>query len=223
MFYPEKMTLIRPHDRVLEIGPGAAPHHRSNAFLELKFETNKERISQRGNVYQEPNFGKRPVHYYDGGRFPFQDGEFDYVICSHVVEHVVDPQSFLNEIFRVGGGRGYLEYPLATYEYLYNFHVHLHFVKFDFVRKTLYYLPKCDTELSQFAAINSLFYKTLECGWDDLIASNKKLFFEGFEFTQPFDIEKTRDFEKLVPSHAFVVAKRPLRRLFDRIANKIGL
>lgn len=223
MFFPEKITSIRPQDRVLEIGPGSTPHPRSNAFLKLKFDTNQERIYQRGDVLQEPGFSKRPVHYYDGGAFPFQDNQFDYVICSHVVEHVIDPTSFLNEIFRVGTGRGYLEFPLITYEYLYNFHVHLHFVKFDFEQRVLNYLPKRDTEFPQFAAVTSLFYKTLECGWGDLCASNKRLFFEGVEFNQPFAVEKTSDLDKLVPSRSLIVSKKPLRRFLDRIANKIGL
>lgn len=223
MFFPEKITLIRPQDKVLEIGPGGSPHFRSDAFLELKFDTNQERISQRGEVLQEPSFGKRPVHYYDGGKFPFGDNQFDYVICSHVIEHVVDPVSFLNEVFRVGAGRGYLEYPLVTYEYLYNFDVHLHFVKFDFEQGALRYLPKSDTAFSKFSAVNSLFYKMLECGWDDLCAANKRLFFEGVEFNQPFAVEKTSELETLLPAQSLIIPKKTVRKFIGQIVNKLGL
>lgn len=223
MFFPEKITLIRPGDKVLEIGPGSSPHPRSDAFLELDFDADQDRILQRGGVLKEADFGNRPVHYYDGGKFPFADNQFDYVICSHVVEHVVDPASLLNEVFRVGAGRGYLEYPLVTYEYLYNFDVHLHFVKFDAEHKVLRYLPKRDTAFPEFAAVNSLFYKTLECGWDDLCAANKRLFFEGIEFDQPFAVEKTGELERLLPSRSLIVPKRPVRRLLGRIVNKLGL
>lgn len=213
MFFPEKITLIRPEDKVLEIGPGSSPHPRSDAFLELEFRTNLERISQRGGVLEEPNFGKRPVHYYDGGKFPFDDGQFDYVICSHVIEHVPDPPSFLDEVFRVGTGRGYLEYPLLTYEYLYDFDVHLHFVKFDFEQRVLRYLPKRDTVLHEFSEVTKLFNKMLTHGWDDLCAANKNLFFEGFEFSQPFSIEKTCKLYKLLPNQSLIVPKKIIRKL----------
>lgn len=223
MFFRERITAIHPHDKVLEIGPGASPHPRSNAFLELKFNTDQERISQRGNVVQEPRFGNRPVYYYDGGEFPFRDGQFDYVICSHVIEHVADPASFLDEVFRVGRGRGYLEYPLITYEYLYDFDVHLHFVKFDFEKNVLRYLPKRDTVFPELSSVSSLFNKTLVHGWDELCAANKKLFFEGVEFSQPFAVEKTCELEKLLPDQSLIVPKKIIRKRVGQIFNKLGL
>lgn len=223
MFFPEKITLIRPQDKVLEIGPGSSPHPRSDAFLELDFDSDQDRVLQRGGVLEEADFGKRPVHYYDGGALPFGDKQFDYVICSHVLEHVDDPERFLNEIFRVGGGRGYLEYPMITYEYLYNFDVHLHFVKFDSEQRIMRYQPKRETAFPEFTAVNALFYKTLECGWDDLCAANKGLFFEGFEFDRSFAVEKTGELEKLLPPRSLIVPKRPIRKLLGRIVNKLGL
>jgi len=223
MFFPEKITSIRTRDKVLEIGPGSSPHPRSNAFLELDFAADRDRISQRGGVLNEADFGNRTIYRYDGKKFPFADNQFDYVICSHVLEHVTDPASFMNEVFRVGAGRGYLEYPLITYEYLYNFDVHLHFVKFDFEQKVLRYLPKRDTAFPEFAAVNSLFYKTLEYGWDDLCAANKRLFFEGFEFDQPFAVEQASELGKLLPSQSLIVPKKAARRLLGRIVNKLGL
>lgn len=40
-------------------------------------------------------------YYYDGVTFPFEDGEFDAVICSQVLEHVFSPGAFLSETHRV--------------------------------------------------------------------------------------------------------------------------
>ena len=190
MFFRKKIQSIRPQDKVLEIGPGATPHPRSNAFLELRIEGEQAQIAQRGGVVVKADFSGRQVYFYDGKKFPFEDGEFDYVICSHVVEHVPDPEAFLNEIFRVGGGRGYLEYPLITYEYLYDFDVHLHFVKFNFEQNSLCYLPKQNTSFSEFSAVNSIINQTLVCGWDELCAANKALFFEGLEFAKPFSVQQ---------------------------------
>lgn len=223
MFFPEKITSIRQQDKVLEIGPGSSPHPRSDAFLEMNFNSIQDKIAQRGGVLNSAHFGNKPVHYYDGGKFPFGDGQFDYVICSHVIEHVVDPVSFMFEVFRVGAGRGYVEYPLITYEYLYDFAVHLNFVKFDFEQGDLSYLPKRDTAFHEFSAVNSLFYKMLENGWDELCAANKKLFFEGFEFNQSFAVKKTNELEKLLPAQSLIVTKKTVRKRVDQILNKLGL
>jgi len=222
VFFPEKIAAIRPQDKVLEIGPGSTPHPKSNAFLELAFEGVEEKIAQRGGGLKDADFGNRPVYYYDGITFPFADGQFDYVICSHVIEHVLEPKLFLGEVFRVGKGRGYLEYPLITYEYLYDFDVHLNFVKFDFEQGVLRYLPKQDTSFSDFVAVQSLFYRTLECGWDDLCAANKPLFFEGVEFDHPFTVEKTCEIAVLLPPRTFIVQKRNVRKMLGRILNKLG-
>ena len=39
--------------------------------------------------------------YYDGNHFPFQDGEFDSMLTSEVLEHIFNPEVFLSEINRV--------------------------------------------------------------------------------------------------------------------------
>jgi hypothetical protein len=83
MFYPEKICNIKYTDRVLEIGPGATPHARSDEFLELIFENEADRIAQSGHIGILKS--EKPIHYYDGGKFPFDDNSFDYIICSHVL------------------------------------------------------------------------------------------------------------------------------------------
>jgi SAM-dependent methyltransferase len=223
MFYAKKIISIQPQDRVLEIGPGSTPHRRADAFLELRFDSTQEQVAQRGGVAQDGHFSGRPVHYYDGGRFPFDDGQFDYVICPHVIEHVNNPADFLQEVFRVGTGRGYLEYPLITYEYLYNFSVHLHFIKFDTEKRILRYLPKQETGMAYFSPVSALFNQTLVKGWDELCAANHKLFFEGFEYHQPFAIEKSADIEALCPPATFVAPKKKVRKLVGQILNRTGL
>lgn len=223
MFFPSKIVSIRPADRVLEIGPGSTPHPRSNAFLELRFDTEQEKVSQRGGVVKNPSFGNRPVSFFDGAEFPFADRQFDYVICSHVLEHVPDPEFFANEIFRVASGRGYLEYPLITYEYLYAFDVHRHFVKFDFENRVLRYMPKEDTAFKQFAPVCEMLQMTLECGWGDLCSAQKNLFFEGFEFDSPFAILKEARIERFLPSPSVIKRKGLLRRAISYIENTIGL
>jgi len=222
MFFEEKLKSIEEKDTVLEIGPGSSPHSRSNAFLELE-QSESDRLKQRGHVVEDPEFGDRPVFFYDGKNFPFKDNEFDYVICSHVLEHVENPEQFLTEIFRVGGGKGYIEYPLVTYEFLYNFQVHLNFIKFIEGGNTLVYLPKDESNLKDFYPVNKLLYRTLEKGWNDLCACNKELFFEGFEFNSPFEVKRAESIEELVPPLSNVQTKTYARSLSDRMLIKLGL
>jgi len=66
MFFLEKLKSIKPGDMVLEIGPGATPHPRSNVFLELEFDSTENKIKQRGGGLQDANFQGRKVFYYDG-------------------------------------------------------------------------------------------------------------------------------------------------------------
>lgn len=227
MFFSEKIQSIRPSDRVLEIGPGSTPHSKAHHFLDFDFNNQEEKIRQRGGVKHDPKFAGRPVSYYSGEKFPFEDGQFDYVICSHVIEHVENPESFLKEIFRVGGGRGYIEFPLPPYEYLYDFDVHKHFVWFDVSSNTLNYIRKIDTTLSYFERITSGMRQSLVEGWDDLIALNKKTFFFGIEFETPFAVKRMEEFDSAQNfwkggdktwcrmAHAFVrKIERGLARLF---------
>ena len=222
MIFPEKISSIKASDRVLEIGPGATPHPRSDAFLELKFHESKDKIAQRGGVNVDPNFGTKPVFFYDGEVFPFDDNQFDYVICSHVIEHVPNPEYFLNELFRVSGGRGYIEYPLITYEYLYNFDVHSLFIKYDQENDTLSFLPKTETAIADFLPVSDLLRKLLELGWNDLLWVNRDLFFEGFEFDRPFSIKKAKNISSLVSEKLKIRKKHLFRKITSSFWNKVG-
>jgi SAM-dependent methyltransferase len=192
LFFPEKITLIRPGDRVLEVGPGGTPHPRSNIFLELKYDDECEWRLQRGNV--DGLKTNNPVIYYDGNIFPFSDKEFDYIICSHVLEHVENIRDFLSELFRVGC-KGYIEYPTIYYEYLYNFSVHLNFLRLR--GNKLLYLKKSSTRLNDFSSVQSFFYGSLEKGHRDLVNALRNYMFEGFEWSAPFPVEEAHSISQM--------------------------
>ncbi len=61
---------------------------------------------------------------------PFADGAFDYVVCSHVLEHVVDPTAVVAEMARVAKA-GYIEVPEAASAKILDFPSHLWWCRLD--------------------------------------------------------------------------------------------
>jgi len=225
MFFQHRILSIKPGDKVLEIGPGATPHPRADTFLEYRFFDEKEAVEQRGDIQSSPDFQGRPVVYYSGEKFPFHNGEFDYVIASHVLEHVPNPEVFMSEIYRVGRGRGYLEFPLPPYDYLFNFDVHTQFVWLDEQEGVIKYLPKQKTALSQFNSISSELRTALELGWDDLVKDNLEHFFTGFEYESPISIIEQKDLSQYTNKWQKngATLSRKLSRKFSNLLELTGL
>jgi len=152
MFFHNRIKSIFPQDKVLEIGPGATPHPRSDVFLEKIFTTEAELVAQSGHVGKLQTDKK--VVTYSGDKFPFTDKEFDYVICSHVLEHVEDVPGFLKEIMRVGK-KGYLEFPTFYYEYLHNIEEHLNILLYK--NGVIYWCKKDETLMPQLQPLTDFF------------------------------------------------------------------
>lgn len=191
MFFAHKISKIRDGDRVLEVGPGANPHPRSDVLLEKNF-TEIELQNQNGNSGILKTDKK--IIYYDGDRFPFERYEFDYVICSHVVEHVGedDLPLFLEELMRVAP-RGYIEFPTIYYEWIYNFDVHLTYLNYK--NGILYYSRK-DKSI-YIEEVNRFFLDSLRGGIDSHIVALKDYFFQGFEWENNFVFQKTNKMQDL--------------------------
>jgi hypothetical protein len=225
LFFPELIQSIRPGDRVLEIGPGSSPHPRSEVFLEKRFDE-PEATRQRGGMPAAPI--DRKVVYYDGGAFPFDDHEFDYVICSHVLEHVANVDSFVSELVRVASA-GYLEFPKIHYEYLYNFPEHLTVLLFR--DPDLYWLPKSAFLPENLSDLHEFFRRSLDAGYIDILNRNRKVFFQGFEWTGSVPLVKARSISDLIdiPEHlnpptrndSSLNASNAIKYLVNRIPKRI--
>jgi len=107
---------IQPADFVLEIGSGHNPKARSDVLCDKFIDDDHQR---GGRIVTD-----RSMIEADGQHLPFADNSFDYVICSHVLEHVEDPKLMISELERVAS-RGYIEVPSEISERLYGWPYHL--------------------------------------------------------------------------------------------------
>lgn len=195
MIFKERIRSIRDQDRVLDIGPGAFPHPRADVTLERRFENPVEQLAQNGNEPSATINGS--LVYYDGRDFPFEDDAFDYVICSHVIEHVPDDEldHFVQEVQRVGK-RGYLEFPLVYYEFLCFTPVHRWFMNYRddeilLLDKAIFKsnpLHQCFRELMH----GDDFYRKR------MFHQYRDYFFYGFEWDENIRFRRVSTFEELV-------------------------
>ena len=82
--------------KILDIGCG----YRANKFASVIAD-----VQDFSNYYKEKKFIK-----INEKKLPFKDKEFDFVIASHVIEHVEDFEFFLKELERISS-KGYIELP----------------------------------------------------------------------------------------------------------------
>ena len=82
--------------KVLDIGCG---------YTANKFATTICDVQDLSHFYKDKNFVKL-----DSKKLPFEDNHFDFVIASHVLEHVDDYKFFIKELERISS-KGYIELP----------------------------------------------------------------------------------------------------------------
>ncbi len=108
---------------------------------------------------------------------PFSDKEFDFVIASHVLEHVENPEFFINELQRISN-KGYIEVPTTLEDNLVfeNKKDHLWHIYFDDDNKKLYINKKVQVfepilTVSSSQKFRNFFRNSLviELYWEDKI------------------------------------------------------
>jgi SAM-dependent methyltransferase len=100
---------------VLDVGSGGNPHPRADVLI--------DRLIGAEHRGGDPMLIDRPAIIGDATKLPFKDKAFDYVIASHVLEHMPDPAKFLSELQRVAKA-GYIETPNYICERFIPSHAH---------------------------------------------------------------------------------------------------
>jgi len=120
-FYRRRIAIpVKAGDLVLDVGSGDKPHWRADVLLD-RYPDDEFGVQRSGSAAART---PRPLFDADAGAMPFADKVFDYVICSHVLEHVLDPAAAMSEMMRVSHA-GYIELPVASSARILDFPSHL--------------------------------------------------------------------------------------------------
>lgn len=222
MFFPTRIKSIAKTDRVLEVGPGNNPFYRSDVLLERNYDDEATAVKQAGGVAKRDL--KKEIIYYDGGAFPFEDKAFDYVICSHVLEHVpVEGLGlFISELIRVAS-RGYVEFPLYRFELLNDIKYHVNLISVDDVNK-IYFLAKekVDFSSSSYRYLKNILRESLVA--HKLTSLNPERLCAGFEFSGHIDYTIVEDFDSLLAvkrrEKDYLDTRHTVTLLFSKIARQ---
>jgi SAM-dependent methyltransferase len=193
MFFEERIRSITEADKVLEVGPGATPHPRSDVFLEKNYETEKERIDQSGRVGILQT--EKQVVYNDTLPFPFESKAFDYSIASHVLEHVEDPTEFCRELERISA-KGYVEFPGFHYEYMYNIPEHLNVMAIQ--QGEILWMPKNSLPCFQDAVAQRFLKESLDKGYTDLVNQLLPHLIHGMEWHGSIRVRRVHSLQELL-------------------------
>jgi len=135
--------------RVLDVGSGNGPTPAADVLCDRFVCDDTERVA--------PLKLDRPFVCGDVHDLPFADSAFDFVYCSHLLEHTIDPTRAIAELQRVARG-GYIEVPSEYLEKAAkSTAAHLWFVRQE--DRTLVFFPKPAGMLDP--VINGIFDKLL--------------------------------------------------------------
>ncbi|MGL5871920.1 MAG: class I SAM-dependent methyltransferase [Xenococcaceae cyanobacterium] len=163
---------IREKDKVLDIGSGGYPFPLATHLADFYEGMTTHRT-------EELKRDSRPFTVCSVDKTPFADKEFDFVYCSHVLEHVENPAKACEELMRIGK-RGYIETPSKISDVMFNFtkipnHHKWHIQVLD---NTMIFMEWKDSERRDLGT-DDFFYR-FHSNWknpfQDLIHNNRDLF-----------------------------------------------
>ena len=181
------------HLKILDLGCSSANYwQEANHFSDIEDFT--EDFKKKGLTFTkiEPN-----------KKLPFKDKEFDYVILSHVMEHVPNLIEFKNEVERIAKA-GYIELPTKLNDNIVfgcdeEIFGHKWWFEFDDEKQVLLYTKKVDA-IEKFLSVGQVwkfqkYYEDsfiLQFHWKDTINLKER---------EPFEVERKITFLSLIKKY----------------------
>jgi SAM-dependent methyltransferase len=81
------------------------------------------------NQSAEFKYNRTDIVYFDGKVFPFENESFDFVLCTEVLEHIPEPQMFIDEIYRILSSKGKAIFTVP-------WSARFHYIPYDYFRYT---------------------------------------------------------------------------------------
>jgi len=142
--------------KVLDVGCGQKPYRayfKCSEYIGLELDTIENRLQKKADIY------------YDGKTFPFACEEFDSIVANEVMEHVFNPEQFLNEINRVlkNGGHFLITVPFVwdEHEQPYDYARYSSFGLFFLLEKHGFKIIKSEKTLCDIRILFQLFFAYL--------------------------------------------------------------
>ena len=87
--------------KVLEVGPGYEPHIKFKKLNYEEYHCIELSDSKELKEYFQTNYSDIIFNTYDGKNINHPNNTFDRIIISHTLEHIHNPENFINEMLRV--------------------------------------------------------------------------------------------------------------------------
>ena len=174
---------IKDGEKVLDIGCGGYPFPLATHLAD-HYE------GETTHRFEKLKRDHRPFTICPVEATPFAEKEFDFIYCSHILEHVDNPAKACEELMRIGK-RGYIETPSKVSDVMFNFtkipnhhrwHTHL-------LGNTLIFLEWKDSERRDLGT--DYFFQQYHAKWknpfQELICNNRDLFTNMLLWKNRFD------------------------------------
>lgn len=170
-----------PGEKVLDIGSGGDPFPYATHLADLHIEPSRHRSS-------EFRTDGKPVTVCDIHDMPFEDKEFDYVVASHILEHVDNPAKACREIQRVGKA-GYIESPAFMKDALFSWAKGMHRWYLVSAGRKLFFFEYTDRQLEGIRTRDweRLIFSTVYHPLQTTFNNNQDIFNTMFEWQGGFE------------------------------------
>ncbi len=170
------------HAKIVDVGCGTDPFPFATTLVDLHAEPTEHRFTRLADM-------DRDVVIADIQDLPFQDNEFDFVYCCHVLEHVDDPIVACRELMRIGK-RGFIETPTLMKDALFGWAKGMHRWHLTSIGNRLCFFEYSPRQLDGIRcnAFEKLIFSRGRSDLQDAYFENIDLFNIMFDWEQDFQI-----------------------------------